>query len=73
MLNVIKHQLPDIDKNYLCVKDPFESKHQFVINGRVKVGIKTLNNPKAFIDYSQIINDVYEKVEDYYPTRKEEC
>ena len=24
LLNFIKHQRPDIDKIYLCVKDPFE-------------------------------------------------
>ena len=26
LLNLIKHQWPDIDNNYLHVKDPFESK-----------------------------------------------
>ena len=40
LLNLIKHQQPDIDKIYLYVKDPFESKYQLLINGRVKVGIK---------------------------------
>ena len=37
----------DIDKIYLHVKDPFESKYQFLINGREKLGIKTLKNPKV--------------------------
>ena len=54
----MKHQRPDIDKIYLYVKDPFESKYQLLINGRKKVGIENLKNPKALIDYSQII-DVY--------------
>ena len=27
LLNLIEHQLPDIDKIYLYVKDPFESKY----------------------------------------------
>ena len=40
LLNLIKHQRPDIDKRYLYVKDPFESKYQLLINGREKVGIK---------------------------------
>ena len=70
LLNLIKNQRPDIDKSYLYVKDPFESKYQMLINGRAKVRIKTLKNPKAFIDYSQIIGDVYESLEDYNPTKK---
>ena len=34
------------------------------INGRKKVGIEILENPKAFIDYSQTIDDIYENLED---------
>ena len=63
-LNLIKHQKPDIDKICLYVKDLFESKHQMHINGRKKVGIEILENPKAFIDYSQTIDNVYENLED---------
>ena len=29
-----------------------------------------MKNPKAFIDYSQTINDAYENSEDYNPTKK---
>ena len=29
LLNLIKNQRPDIDKIFLYVKDPFESKYQF--------------------------------------------
>ena len=68
--NLIKNQRPDIDKIYLHVKDPSESKYQLHINGREKVGIKTLKNPKAFIGYSQTIDDVYENLEDYNLTKK---
>ena len=60
LLNLVKHQQPDIDKIYLYLKDPFESKYQLLINGWEKVGIKTLKNPKAFTDYSQTTDDVYE-------------
>ena len=70
LLNLIKHQQPDIDRIYLQVKDPFESKYQLLINGREKVGIENFKNLKAFIDYSQIIDDVYENLEDYNPTKK---
>ena len=37
LLNLIKHQRPDIDKIYLYLKDPFESKYQLLINGTEKV------------------------------------
>ena len=53
LLNLIKHQRPDIDKIYLYVKDHFR------INGIEKIGIKNSKNPKAFLDYSQTIDDIY--------------
>ena len=51
LLNLINNQRPDFDKMYLYVKDPIEPKIQWLINGREKVGVKKINNPKAFIDY----------------------
>ena len=44
LLNIKKHQLPDIDKIYLYVKNLFESKYQLLIIEREKVGIKKLKN-----------------------------
>ena len=41
-----------------------------VINGRQKVRTKILKIPKAFIDYWETIDDVYENLEDYNPTKK---
>ena len=38
-----------------------------LINRREKVETENL---KAFIDYSQAIDDVYENLEDYNPTKK---
>ena len=64
LLKLIKNQLSYIDKIYLYVKDLFESKYQLLINEK-KVEIKKLKSPKAVIDYSQTINDVYENLEDY--------
>ena len=52
------------------MKDPFETKYQLLINGREKVGIKILKNPKAFIYYSQTIDNVSENLKDYNPTKK---
>ena len=70
LLNLIKNQRPDIDKIYLYVKDPFEPKYQLLINAREKVGIKKSKNLKAFTDYSQTIDDVYENLKEYNPTKK---
>ena len=69
-LNLIKHRQPDIDKIYLYVKDPFKSKYQLLISGREKVGIEILKNSKAFIDYSQKIDDVFEHFKDYSQRKK---
>ena len=41
-----------------------------LINEREKVGIKGLKDSKAFTDYSQTIDNVYEIFEDYNPTKK---
>ena len=41
-----------------------------LINGREKVEIIKSKNPKAFIDYSQKTDDVYENPEDYNLTKK---
>ena len=41
-----------------------------LINGREKVGIENLKNPKAVTDYSQTIDDVYKNLEDYNSTTK---
>ena len=66
-----KHQGTDIDKIYLYIKNPFESKYLMLISGREKVEIKKSKNPKAFIHYSQAIGDVYENLaEKSNPTRK---
>ena len=70
LLNLIKHQRPDVDKIYLYLKDPLESKYQLLINGREKVGIKYEENPQIFIDYSQSIYYVYKNQEGYNPTKK---
>ena len=47
LLNLINHQRPDIDKIYLYVKDPFESKYQLLINEYEKAGIKKLKKSKS--------------------------
>ena len=70
LLNLIKHQRPNIEKICLYVRDPFESKYQLLINGRENVRIENIKNSKAFIDYLQTIDDVYENLEVYNPTKE---
>ena len=59
-------QQSDIDKICLYAKDPYEAKYQFSINKRESTWLKHLNDSKAFIEYS---NDM-ENVEDYNPNKK---
>ena len=40
------------------------------VKGKEKVGIKNLKSPKALIDYSKTVDDVYENLEDYNPAKK---
>ena len=54
----------------MYAKDPIESEYQLLINGREKVGINESINSNTFIDYSQTIDDVYENLAEYNPTKK---
>ena len=69
LLNLIKKQ-DDIDKIYLYAKDLSEPKYQFLIENRENAGIKHLNDQKAFIECSNSMDDVYEDIDEYNPTRK---
>ena len=72
LLNLIKEQDHHdvIDKIYLYAKDLSEPKHEYLIKKREDAGIKHLNNPKAFIECSNTIDDVYENINNYNPIRK---
>ena len=69
LLNLIKEQ-DDIDKIYLYAKDLSEPKYEFLIKKREDVGIKYCNDPNAFIECSNTMDDVYENIDDYNPNRK---
>ena len=69
LLNLIENQ-PDIDKIYLYAKDPYEAKYRYLINKREGVGINHFNDPKAFIEYSNDMRDVYKNI-NYYDPNKE--
>ena len=69
LLNLINNQ-PDIDKMYLYAKDPYEAKYQYLINKREKVGLDHFKDSKAFMEYSNDLEDVYKNVENYNPGKK---
>ena len=69
LLNLINNQTY-IDKIYLYAKDPYEAKYQYLINKREKVGLDHFKDPRAFIEYSNDMQDVYKNIEDYNPGKK---
>ena len=69
LLNLINNQ-SDIDKISLHAKDPYEAKYQYLINKREKVGLHYFNDPKAFMEYSNDMLDVYKNIEDYNTDKK---
>ena len=69
LLNLINNQ-PDIDKIYLYAKDPYEKKYQYLINKRENVGLNHFSDPKAFMEYSNDMQDVFKSIEDYNPIKK---
>ena len=68
-MNLINN-LPDIDKIYLYAKDPYETKFKYLIKKREKVGLDHFDDPKAFMEYSNNMQDVYKNFEDYNPIKK---
>ena len=69
LLNLIKNQ-SDIDKIYLYAKDPYEAKYQYLINKRESTGLKHFNDHKAFIEYSNDIQDIYKNIEEHNLIKK---
>ena len=57
-MNLIKHQLSDVDKIYFLIKDSFESKYELLINERSKVAVKHEKNSNISIDCLKTIDDV---------------
>ena len=48
-MKLIRNQWPNADKIYLYIQDPLESKYQWLINGREKVGINKLKNQTKYV------------------------
>ena len=69
LLHLIDNLHP-IDKIYLYAKDLAEPKYEYLINKREQAGIKNLNDPHAFIEYSDDMNDVYAVISNYNKKRE---
>ena len=55
---------------YFYAKDLRKPKYQLLIERRENAGIKTYNDPSAFIECSNTMDDVYDNIDDYNPKRK---
>ena len=69
LLNLTNEQ-NDIDKIYLYTRDLNERKYKILVKECKDAGIKHLNDPSAFIEYSNTMDDVYENIHDYNLNRK---
>ena len=72
LLNLIQKQNNDslADKIYLYAKEISEPKYQFLIKKREDAGIKKLDDPSAFIEYSNVMDEVYNNIDDRNAKRK---
>ena len=69
LLNLINNH-PDIDKIYLYAKNLYETKYQYLIKKLEKVGLDHFKDHKAFMEYSNDMEDVYKNIENYNPGKK---
>ena len=54
----------------MYAKDPYETKYQFLINKKESIGLKHFNDSKAFIEYSNDMQDVYKNIDEYNPDKE---
>ena len=54
----------------MYAKDPYEAKYQYLTNICEKVGIDHHDDPKAYIEYSNNVHDVYKNINYYNPYKE---
>ena len=69
LINLINER-NDIDKTYLYATDLSKPKYEYLIKKCEDAGIKHVNNPKAFIECSDTMDDVYDNINDFNPIWK---
>ena len=72
LLNLIQKDNNIIDKIYLYAKDLEVPKYQLLIKRREQPGTKNLEDPAAFIEYSNSMDEIYDDIEDYNKKRERE-
>ena len=70
LLNSIQKDNNIVDKIYLYAKDLEEPKYKLLIDKREKAGINFNNDPTAFIEYSNSVDDILSNIEDYNKKRR---
>ena len=71
LLNSIQKDNNIIDKIYFYAKDLEEPKYKLLIDRREKAGINFNNDPTAFIEYSNSMDDIFPLIEDYNKRERE--
>ena len=69
LLNLIKEQ-DDINKIYFYAKYLSEPKYEFLIRMRKDFETDHFNDPNAFAECSNRIDDDYQNIDDYNPSRQ---
>ena len=69
LLNLIKEQ-GDLDKIYFYAKYLSKAKYELLIKRREDAGTKHFNDPNAFIECSNTMDDVYENIDVYKPNKE---
>ena len=54
----------------MYAKDPYKAKYQFLINKQESAGLKHFNDSKAFIEYSNHMDEIYKNIEEYNSNKK---
>ena len=68
LLHLINNLHPT-DKIYLYAEDLHEPKYEYFANKREQAGIKNLNDPHAFIEYSDDMDNVLDDINNYNKNR----
>ena len=61
---------PSISGKTNILKDLEEPKYQLLVKKRENAGLKNVNDPNAFTEYSNTMDDVYDIIDDYSQKRK---
>ena len=57
-------------KIYLYAKNQNQAKYQLLINKQENLGLNHFNYSKAFIEYSNDMNDIHKNIAGYNPSKK---